>query len=44
MRNRKQCSYCRKVKNLEEFHNHARTFDGNPTFLKYSRSLGESIG
>lgn len=34
MRNRKQCSYCRKVKNLEGFHNHARTFDGKQTRCK----------
>jgi len=34
VRNKKQCSYCRKVKWLEDFHNHARTPDGKQTRCK----------
>ncbi|QWI41643.1 hypothetical protein FC701_32250 [Bacillus mycoides] len=34
MRNKKQCSYCRKVKYLDDFHNHARTPDGKQTRCK----------
>ncbi|CDN36416.1 unnamed protein product [Bacillus thuringiensis DB27] len=34
MKNKKQCSYCKKVKNLDDFHNHARTPDGKQTRCK----------
>ncbi|KAA1807268.1 hypothetical protein FXB61_000134 [Bacillus cereus] len=34
MKNKKQCSYCKKVKNLDDFHNHARKPDGKQTRCK----------
>ncbi|PGK44050.1 hypothetical protein [Bacillus thuringiensis] len=34
MKNKKQCSYCKKVKKLDDFHNHARRSDGKQTRCK----------
>ncbi|PHG78323.1 hypothetical protein [Bacillus wiedmannii] len=40
--NKKQCTYCRIVKSLEEFHNHVRMYDGKQTRCKPCNGAAKS--